>query len=567
MERRDYLGSALFKENSSRKTGSIQANKGHMFSEVVDGVYITENQLLTYQDDRNWLLIDGYIHLYNNLPFQKKRLAKLAAGLSEDLENTLMQLDGEYTIIIVNKIRNTLVSICSETGSSAFFYQFLDQEIVFGNSFSSMRKLLEGRNALNFQRVYQVAAGIELGSEETFLTGIKKVLPGYYLIFSAEGHKVVKYSSLLEIHIRKEPADMDYYESFRSIFTSSLLRRSNYKTIGIALSGGRDSSAIASMMARLQPQEQKIYTFTFKPQYVTKTIRSVTKWDESPMVEELIRQYPALTSQYLGDRKTLLLDGLIRSLTTYGEPVYGASNQFWIHELHNRMLSEQIQVLFTGQGGNYTLSWPPPELVNGKRKNPVYLLRRLVRKSVTRTDPLFLADSFLDEVNDTHERDAGLTTDLETLQTRLLRNSIYYVSSLQKQVFIKHGFRVSDPTVDRELVAFCLSLPLNFYHDSHFTRKLVNVGLKGIVPESILSNTVRGIQSSDLPFRLEMERDAIYEKLRFLNTNYLVKFVFDIESLVKEWKYFDFFQFKRRELNSLLRLLLLSIFIEQFEHR
>ena len=57
-----------------------------------------------------------------------------------------------------------------------------------------------------------------------------------------------------------------------------------------------------------------------------------------------------------------MLESLEKAIEIYGEPVYGASNQFWVQKMHRMMLEDECGVMFTGQGGNYTISWPPPEL-------------------------------------------------------------------------------------------------------------------------------------------------------------------------------------------------------------
>ena len=338
-----------------------------------------------------------------------------------------------------------------------------------------------------------------------------------------------------------------------------------HEKLGIALSGGRDSSAIAAMIALLKQQDQQVCTYTFKPRFVHEPNKLGPPWDESPLVQDLIKNYPSLTPRFLGSENISVLEGLENSLDTYGEPVYGASNQFWIHSMHKQLQSDQIGILFTGQSGNFTLSWPPAELVHKKRRSIKQYLKAKTGNRLSENNTLYFTEDFLKEVNHTAGPLNTMQGDIALLQAEYLKNSINYVSSLQKQVSIKYGFRVTDPSTDKDLIEFCLKLPLKDYHDSQMSRKLVNVGLRGIVPDRILNNPERGIQGSDLPYRLERERHAIYEKLRFLNTNYLVNFVFDIGRLINEWNDLNFFHIRRRDLNKLLRVLLISIFIERFE--
>ena len=102
-------------------------------------------------------------------------------------------------------------------------------------------------------------------------------------------------------------------------------------------------------------------------------------------------------------------------------------------------------------------------------------------------------------------------------------------------------------------------------HSLSYSRKLVTVALREIIPEDILKNSVRGIQSSDIRHRLEAERSAMVEKLVFCSTNKIVKFVFEIERLIEEWIRLNFFEMSRREINHLLRLFLVAMFLSNFD--
>ncbi len=567
MQRLDYLGSALFKEHLDREVTEMLSNANVNFNKVSDEVYLTDNQLLKFEDSEYLFFVDGTVHLFRDRLFHPDMLCELTRKLSEEFEQVLSDLDGEYVLLIVDKKRKKVIAICSETGSSAFFYQFVKDRLFFSNSFRLIGGLLESENDISFRRIFQIATGNNLGSEDTFLTNIRKLLPGQYVVFSSHGAETRTYSSVFENQKSRVPGSGDYLSEFRSIFERGVQKRMTSEKLGIALSGGRDSSAIAAMIARLKLEDQQVFTYTFKPRFDEERDRTGPPWDESPLVEDLIENYPVLKPHFLESETISVLESLENSLETYGEPVYGASNQFWIHTMHRQLQSDQIQILFTGQSGNFTLSWPPAELVHTKRRSIKQYLKAKTGYLSSEKTTLYFTDKFLKEVEHAADPINTMRGDITALQAEYLKNSINYVSSLQKQVSIKYGFRVTDPSTDKDLVEFCLKLPLKDYHDSQMSRKLVNLGLRGIVPGSILNNRGRGIQGSDLPFRLEQERHAIYEKLRFLNTNYLVNFVFDIERLVKEWNYLNFFQIKRRDLNKLLRVLLLSIFIERFERR
>ena len=108
---------------------------------------------------------------------------------------------------------------------------------------------------------------------------------------------------------------------------------------------------------------------------------------------------------------------------------------------------------------------------------------------------------------------------MDQMQALLLENSIAYSGYLQKQVSLYHGFHISDPTVDKKIIEYCLSLPYDIYHNQSGSRRLITHGLKDMLPKEIRENQVRSVQSADLQNRMEQEKELILEKLRFLNNN------------------------------------------------
>jgi hypothetical protein len=219
--------------------------------------------------------------------------------------------------------------------------------------------------------------------------------------------------------------------------------------------------------------------------------------------------------------------------------------------------------MWTGQGGNFTISWPPPELVKGNRRT----LRKIVKNIVGSGDPReypYLTRDFLDMVDKSLPLVKQGKSGIHEMQPNFLSNSLSYTGHLQKQASLYHGFHISDPTVDKYLLEFCLSAPYDVYHDRYLSRKLVTVGMKDILPSEIVDNQIRGLQASDLQYRLYEEREKVLEKLLFLNKNKLVTFVLNMDKLIEDWPGFNFLSMGRKNLNHLSRLILTGIFLSKW---
>ena len=165
-----------------------------------------------------------------------------------------------------------------------------------------------------------------------------------------------------------------------------------------------------------------------------------------------------------------------------------------------------------------------------------------------------------------HFLDSDRTSDIHQLQPLLIKNSLSYSGYLQKQVSLFHGLQITDPTMDRNLIEYCLKMPFEVYHDEMNSRKLVSQGLREFLPKEIIENSVRSIQASDIQYRLHEERGNFVEKLEFLNNNKLVTFVLETEKLLKDWDSMDFSKIRRKEINHLLRLIQVGMFLSKYRN-
>lgn len=529
-------------------------------------LYVSEKDLIKYSNSHIRILLDGVIYRFRGQDFSEDFYEVLAESFSENIENTLQDLDGEFTIIIENRSDKSICLASGETGNCALFYHPGKNWLLFGNSLSGLKEFIPEGISINNERIYQILSGQNLGSNNTIYSEIQKLLPGNYLTISGEEIKICEYSNIFKTEREIQIVEREVYERFYEIFKAAILKRVRTRRIGIALSSGKDSVSVASMLASITGAEMDLFSYTSKPVYFPEGYKDDYSYDETILLKSLFERYPEIHSREVaGIQEGSLVRSFEQSLEMFGEPVYGASNQYWILDMHRMLRDDQCAQLFSGQGGNFTISWPPPELAFRKKgvKSKIKYLIRLRQRPFTKLP--YLSLKFLSSIDKVDFIDYYSLYDLDRLQPIFLRNSIGYTGFLQKQISLTTGIYVTDPTVDKELVKFCLSIPYNVYHDKQNSRKLVNNGLRELIPESILQNRIRGIQASDIQFRIEREREQMFEKLVFFSKNKIVKFVFEIDRLIREWEKFDFFKMNRRDINHILRIFSVAMFLSKLE--
>jgi asparagine synthase (glutamine-hydrolysing) len=80
-----------------------------------------------------------------------------------------------------------------------------------------------------------------------------------------------------------------------------------------------------------------------------------------------------------------------------------------------------------------------------------------------------------------------------------------------KSVLARWGISVRDPTADRRVVEYCLSLPYETFVRGGIYRSLARRAFRDHVPADILSNVVRGYQAADWYEGLQQDLPKISE--------------------------------------------------------
>jgi len=93
---------------------------------------------------------------------------------------------------------------------------------------------------------------------------------------------------------------------------------------------------------------------------------------------------------------------------------------------------------------------------------------------------------------------------------------------------LAYGIPLRDPTMDKRVIEFCLSLPENQYVRNGRDRFLIRRAMKGILPDEVRQNvTMHGKQNADLAQRLQSCWTELAEEIK------------DIGLLETERKYLD----------------------------
>jgi asparagine synthase (glutamine-hydrolysing) len=258
---------------------------------------------------------------------------------------TLDRLEGMFALAVLDTTERTLTLARDPWGIKPLLYSSTRDRLVFNSEVQGLLASLGRRARLDWQTaVYYLQWGVYDHSAATFLADVEQLRPGHYAVFDVSTGRTagpVQYW-WPEVRTAFEGSYDDAVESVREIFLDSVRRnlRSDVP-IGIALSGGIDSSAIVGAVRALEP-ELPIATFSFiAPGFA----RSEHEWVERVVAATGATSHTVTAMP--GDLERDI-DDLIRA---QGEP-FGGPSIYAQYRVFRLAREHGVIVTLDGQGGD-----------------------------------------------------------------------------------------------------------------------------------------------------------------------------------------------------------------------
>ncbi len=368
----------------------------------------------------------------------------------------------------------------------------------------------------------------------------------------------------------------EYLECFLERFDSAVSARLRTPGgVGAQLSGGLDSGAVAATAAGLlgaQGRELTCFTAVPRPGSVPPPGKTHF-YDEGPAAAEAIAQYSNTRHVLVESSDTSFLDILDHNNDLYDHPCFGPSNEVWSNAIYDRARASGITVLLNGSCGNFTFSYEGMGALSawfrsGQWRTLLRVARRLaqsrtvsrrwvVRNAVWPSLPLWLRSW-----TDPHSRDFSLDYSMlhpalaQQLDLRriafedmhresadgrtMLRRLLDYGDVGDAPIAAQGGWGIDyrDPTYDRRIVEFCLTVPLEEFLRDGQLRSLARRSMQGRLPASTLQRTQRGSQSADWHISLAAVRGRMAAEVEHLRTSPLAARMLDLDrmgTLIEHW--------------------------------
>jgi asparagine synthase (glutamine-hydrolysing) len=502
--------------------------------------------------------------------------AMLLAAWQRWREQCVEHLSGAFCFALWNQQEQHLFLARDHTGERPLVYASTANCFAFASMPKGLHPLSFVGSEVDEEYVARYLMLTNIAIERSVFRRMQRLPHGHALSIHREHKKLWRYWPNEHLPELRLGSPEEYLDCFKERFDHAVrVRLRTRGRIGAQLSGGLDSAAVAATAARLLGAEGRELTcFTAVPRPDFQGSASSTHfWNEGPAAAEVAALYPNMRHVMVESSATSFLDILDFNNNLYDHPCFGPNNEVWTNAIMAEARQRGITLLLNGNCGNSTLSYEGlPALSTWLRSGQWRTLARVVgqiRSTHSASMQLMLRHAvwpslpfWLRRMTDPHMR--SFTLDYTPLRHEIveqlglrreamqdmsgisldgrnaLRTLLAYGDTSDTNIAPQGGWQLDsrDPTYDRRVVEFCLTVPLEEFVRGGELRSLARRAMVGRLPSSTLRRRMRGRQSADWYLNLTAVRGRMAAEVERLRSSPLASRMLDLErmsSLIKKW--------------------------------
>jgi asparagine synthase (glutamine-hydrolysing) len=512
-----------------RRLSIVDVASGHQPMTNEDGsLYITYNgEVYNHADYREELESRGHV-------YRTHCDTETILHLYEDYGDACVEhLRGMFAFAIWDRNKRELFIARDRVGIKPLYYvRTADGSLYFASEIKALLEAHAVKAELNFAAFSDYLANHATSGEETLFAGVKRLMPGHTLTWRDGEIKIRKYWDVSFAKVAPNGhSDKDYIAEWSELFRKSVeLRLMADVPLGMFLSGGIDSSAIAAVMSTLVDEPIKTFSVAFKEREANeleyaRLVARAYKTDHHEVVispEEFFAALPDLiwhedeplahpssvalffVSRLAAQHVKVVLTGegsdeLMAGYARYRKTILNLA----FSEHYHRMVPAGVRDLIRGQIAGMSASKLRAKL------SRTFLSRAPDIESIYFDNFAVFPRSDQNQLltRDTIDRIGGIDpyagvrrvlseTDAQSLLDRLLYADIKtYLHELlmkQDQMSMAASLESRVPFLDHKLVEFTSSLPERLKLRRWTTKYVLRQSMKGVLPEQILTRPKMG---------------------------------------------------------------------------
>jgi asparagine synthase (glutamine-hydrolysing) len=347
------------------------------------------HQPLTNENQDIWIVYNGEI--YNHAELRPKLEEKGHRYRTRTDTETIIHLYEEYgrdcvkylrgmfAFAIWDRRKRLLFAARDRLGIKPFYYRWDGSAFLFGSEIKAILAHPEVPAEFNRHSLAEYLAFGYITGPETMFAGVQKLMPGHTLeISERDGPQIERYWDLTTV-VDSVPQSREYYvTNYRDLLEKAV--RSHLMSdvpLGMFLSGGLDSSAVAALAAKSRGDQIKTFAVGYAEE----------QFSELSYAREVAKHIKSDHHEVRLTREEFF-QNLPRLIWHEDEPIVWPSSV----SLYSvaRLARDHVTVVLTGEGSDETLAGYTryPWTVLNSRMDSAYravttkALRRLVQKTI-----------------------------------------------------------------------------------------------------------------------------------------------------------------------------------------
>lgn len=496
-----------------------------MFNEDRSCVIVYNGEVYNHADHRQELIDRGYTYRSAS---DTETILHLYEEFGADCVHSLR---GMFAFAIWDKVKAELFIARDRFGVKPLYYVH-DQngDLFFASEIKSLIEAGAIRPRMSYSALPDQLANHGTTFDETLFQGVKRLLPGHFLKWKDGEIRIEKYWDL-ELE-PKEPivSESQTIEEWLELFRESVrLRLMADVPLGMFLSGGIDSSAIAAVMSELVDEPIKTFSVGFKeraanefefarivakkfktdhheititPEHFFSELPNLIWHEDEPLgfeasvplyfVSKAAQEHVKVVLTGEGSDETLAGYGRYRkalALLDYGEKYEAMTPQILRGAVRSGVaalpgaLNRKLKRTFLTLDADIESIYFDNFSIFGKERQRA-LFSEATAERISNSNPFNAMHRWLDETTARSVLDRLLYVDTKTYLHELLMK--------QDQMSMAASIESRVPFLDHKLVEFTARLPQTMKLRGRETKWILRQAMKGILPSEILDRPKMG---------------------------------------------------------------------------
>jgi asparagine synthase (glutamine-hydrolysing) len=462
---------------------------GHARLSIID-LSEKAKQPMHNEDESIWLTVNGEIYNFKEIRnelskkghyFYSNSDSEVIIHLYEELGiNFLDKLRGMFALALYDKVKKRLILARDPIGKKPLYYYKDHNFLIFSSEIKAIfeygiKKEIDQTGLWSYL-AYQYALG-----DRTLFKGIKKVLPGNFLVFENADLVINKYWDISEQFI--DGSEEFFIKKLRELLEESVRLRMNADVpVGAFLSGGIDSSSVVALAKQYSTGEFHTFSVGFET------------------FSELY--YASLVSRFLDTvhheliiTDSMVLKDLVKIAWHYDEPLGDAAiiNNYYLAQAAKK----EVTVVLAGEGGDELFAGYPNHSLNAKiakyfQKPVIRPFIKHVIKYIPDSGAFLGSNKFFSILRYFKNFDCSLLEEFQLNSTRIMSNG-----------------QIKDLTdLPQKNINQCANFPINV--KSNLSRILAT-DCKNLLPEKFLMKADKATMANSIEERLPLLDKTIIE--------------------------------------------------------